>query len=215
MMRATKILLALSLGFACGCQHIEKQGETLPFYSDADFTPKWTEANSAAYDSIHSIAPFAFVNQDGDTISEKTFEGKICVADFFFTSCGGICPTMTANMKKIQDAFKDDDEVLLLSHSVTPEMDSVSVLREYARSVGAITGKWHLVTGAKEAIYQIARKSYFADEDLGEQRSEDDFLHTENFLLIDKKRRIRGVYKGTFPLEISRLIEDIRILQSE
>jgi protein SCO1/2 len=137
------------------------------------------------------------------------------VADFFFTSCGGICPTMTQRMKLIQDAYPNDEHVMLISHSVTPVDDSVSVLRQYAEENGINYPQWRLVTGDKKEIYTLARHSYFADEDLGEQVSENDFLHSELFLLIDVNKRIRGVYNGTSTLDVQRLIGDIATLKSE
>lgn len=212
-MQVINLLIGFLIMFFSSCTI--SNDETLPFYVDSDFTPQWIGTGSKEYKKIHTIAPFTFINQNGMTIDETDFNDRIYVVDFFFTSCGGICPKMTSNMVKIQEAFKGDDKVLLLSHSVTPEQDSVAVLRKYARSVGAISGKWHLVTGPKEAIYTVARKSYFADEDLGQPINDNDFLHTENLILVDKKRRIRGLYKGTMPMDVNRLIADISILKEE
>ncbi|MEK7729719.1 MAG: SCO family protein [candidate division KSB1 bacterium] len=199
----------------CACHHSAPQTETLPYYASADFTPRWIAANTSALNALPRIAPFVLLNQNGECITEQNFAGKIYVADFIFTSCGGICPNMTSNMRKVQEAFKNDDEVLLLSHSVTPELDSVAVLKSYAERNEVIAGKWHLVTGERKVIYGLARSSYFADEDLGLPREENDILHTENFFLIDRQRRIRGVYNGVLPAEIARLIEDIEILKRE
>lgn len=199
--------------FCIGCS--TGKHEELPFYVDADFTPKWISARSEEYAMIHKVSPFSLTNQNGEIITDEDFEGKLYVADFFFTSCGRICPRVASNMKKVQEAVSDDSEVLLISHSVTPERDSVAVLREYAQKIGAKSGKWHLVTGTRKEIYKLARESYFADEDLGLAKSDDEFLHTENLILVDKDRRIRGIYKGTFPTEIDRLVEDIGILKRE
>ena len=194
----------------------EKQAiRKLPFYNTADFTPQWIESGSALYDSIHTIPAFAFINQDGKAITEKTVAGKIYVADFFFTSCPGICKRLTTNMALVQNAYKDDAGVLLVSHSVTPENDSIPRLKQYANSFGVVSGKWHLVTGNRDRIYNIARRAYFADEDMGEQKSNNDFLHTENLLLIDTHRRIRGVYKGTSVKDVDDLIADIQVLKRE
>ncbi len=148
-------------------------------------------------------------------VTEKTFAGKIYVADFFFTSCPGICKRLTTNLTLVQTAFKDDDKVLLLSHSVTPETDNVDRLQQYAVSYGVIKNKWHLVTGSREQIYGIARNAYYADEDMGVKKNSSDFLHTENILLIDKHRRIRGVYKGTSVKDVNDLIADIKTLELE
>ena len=193
----------------------EKEARVLPFYTTADFTPQWIVPNSAVMKSLHSIPPFNFTNQDGESVSEKTFAGKIYVADFFFTACPGICKKLTTHLSLVQNAFLQDTMVLLLSHSVTPESDIVSQLKKYAKSFGVISNKWHLVTGNRDAIYNIARKAYFADEDMGAKKNSADFLHTENMLLIDKHRRIRGVYKGTSLKDVNDLISDITILKAE
>lgn len=214
-MRYQSKCLLMMLVLCLGCQRRTPETETLPYYASADFTPHWINDGDNSIKSIPQIAPFALINQDGDTVTEKNFAGKIYVADFIFTSCGGICPNMTNNMRKVQETFKDDSEVLLLSHSVTPELDSVAVLKNYAALNGVTAGKWHLVTGDRKMIYDLARHSYFADEDLGRQRDENEFLHTENFFLIDRQRRIRGVYNGVMPAEITRLLDDIRTLKKE
>ena len=191
------------------------EARVLPFYTTADFTPQWINTNSSYLHSLHTIPPFQFTNQEGKSVSEKTFAGKIYVADFFFTACPGICKKLTSHLSLVQSAFLKDTLVLLLSHSVTPESDSVPQLKKYAQSFGVISNKWHLVTGNRDAIYNIARKAYFADEDMGEKKNSADFLHTENMLLIDKGRRIRGVYKGTSLKDVKDLISDIRILKAE
>lgn len=188
--------------------------EKLPFYSDATFTPTWVETESQQTD-LHKIPPFELINQYGDTITENTFKNKIYVTDFFFTSCPGICPKMTNNMLLIQSAFEKDEEVLLLSHSVTPEYDSVPVLKHYADAKGVLEKKWHLATGNRAEIYELGRTAYFVDEDLGEPKGLEDFLHTENFILIDKNRHIRGIYNGLNKTAISQLIADIKTLKKE
>ena len=187
----------------------------LPFINKPDFTPEWIEKKDASYSSIHRIPAFAFTDQDGKTVTEKTVEGKIYVADFIFTRCASICPKMTSNMGTLQEKFKDDPDVLLLSHSVTPEMDSVPVLKKYAGERGVISGKWHLLTGNKDDIYRLAKKEYYAGDTIGYYQTGNEFLHTENFILVDKQRRIRGVYNGTLSLEMQRLIEDIGTLKKE
>jgi protein SCO1 len=192
-----------------------KKADNLPFFNRPDFTPEWIESNSPEYKKIHTIPAFSFINQDGQTITEKTLEGKIYVVDFIFTQCGSICPKMTGNMYKLQQNFKNDPEVLLLSHSVTPKMDSVPRLKKYAQKHGIISGKWHLLTGDETEIYTLAKKQYFAGDSVGYYGNQNDFLHTENFILIDKQRRIRGVYNGTLALEMERLTEDIITLKGE
>jgi len=187
----------------------------LPFINSPDFTPEWIEKSDKAYSSIHTIPAFSFTNQDGKTITEKTVEGKIYVADFIFTRCGSICPKMTGNMALLQTAFKNYDDVLLLSHSVTPQMDSVPVLKKYAEEKGVISGKWHLLTGNENEIYSLVKKQYFAGDTIGYYQTGNEFLHTENFILVDKHRRIRGVYNGTLGVEMDRLKEDIGVLLKE
>lgn len=188
---------------------------SLPFINQPDFTPEWITKKDSNYSSIHQIPPFSFTNQDDATITEKNVSGKIYVADFIFTRCGSICPKMTANMSVLQDRFKNDADLLLLSHSVTPEMDSVPVLHKYAQAKGIISGKWHLLTGKQDEIYSLARQQYFAGDTIGFYQTNNEFLHTENFILVDKHRRIRGVYNGTLPIEMERLIEDINTLKRD
>ncbi len=189
--------------------------ETLPFYNDPEFTPHWIESSSAGYDSIHTIPSFSFTDQDGQTVTEKMVEGKIYVANFMFTSCVSICPVMTDNMKILQKEFEHDEEVVLLSHSVLPTVDSVSVLKKYAERKGIISSKWHLLTGNRDSIYSLAKRQYYAGDSIGFYGNQRDFLHTENFILVDKHRRIRGVYNGTIKFEMDRIIEDIRTLMKE
>ena len=183
----------------------------LPFYRNADLTPEWLAQPSADEAAMHQVGDFAFVNQDGEMVTAHDFAGKIYVANFFFVHCPGICPTMRTNLAKIQQAFLDDDAVLLLSHTVQPETDTVPVLQNYATVNDVVSGKWHLVTGTREAIYALARDAYFAD--LEADLAEDNFLHSENFYLIDQAGRIRGIYNGTLPLDVQQLIEDIAILK--
>ena len=212
-------LLLISLIVFASCK--EKPGlkqsrvATLPFYKEASFTPYWLDETSDEANSFHKIPVFSLTNQLGETVTNETFEDKIYVADFFFTTCPGICLKMTANMSVVQEAFKEEDKVLLLSHSVTPVKDSVPVLNAYAKERGIISSKWHLVTGDRKQIYDLGRESYFVEEDLGEVKTEDDFLHTENFVLIDKNRHIRGIYNGLNKTAIQQLIADVKTLQLE
>lgn len=186
----------------------------LPIYSPSDVNPRLVDASMQHIQKNHTIANFSLIDQNGKIITQKEYQNKIYVADFFFTRCGTICPIMSTNMRRLQDAFKNDSSVMLLSHSVTPEMDSVPILKEYALHKGAIDNKWHLVTGSKKHIYELARKSYFAVLDEGDG-GDQDFIHTEQFILIDKQKRIRGYYDGTNSEDVNRIIEDIAILQQE
>lgn len=210
-MKKVYILLSLiSFCFVISCQQPETQTR-LPFYNSADFTPEWIEKSDASYEQIHTIADFNFTNQEGKAVSNETLKGNIYVADFFFTICPSICPKMTSNLSRIQEGFSGD-KVKLVSYSVMPWADSVSVLKNYAEVKGIDNSQWHLLTGETEAIYDLARQSYFAEKEIGLDKSSDEFLHTENFILVDKMGRIRGVYNGTLGLEMTRLSQDIKTL---
>lgn len=162
----------------------------------------------------HKIADFSLINQNGKTITQDDYKDKIYVADFFFTTCQTICPIMTSNMTEVQKAIINDDEVMLLSHTVTPEIDTVEQLKRYALEKGVNDAKWNLVTGDKKQIYELARKSYLAVKDQGDGGAYD-MIHTENFMLIDKKKQIRGFYDGTKREDIERLLDDIKTLKKE
>lgn len=189
-----------------------KQKNGLPYYNTPDFTPLWDIAKLKT--ELHTIPAFSFIDQDNKKITDKTFDNKIYITNFFFTSCGSVCPTMTGNILKVQKAFPGNNEIGFISHSVTPWIDTVPKLKAYANRFG-IDSRWHLVTGDKDVIYQLARLAYFADDEGGFTKDSTEFLHTEHVLLIDKKKHIRGVYNGTLELEIDRLINDIKILLKE
>jgi len=187
----------------------------LPFFNVPDWTPAWIHKEDSGYVKIHSIPAFSFKDQEGENFTEADVEGKIYVANFFYTKCRGICPKMTTNMSLLQEAFKNDSTILLLSHSVTPELDSIAVLKKYAILNKVDSKKWHLLTGDKNEIYALAKQQYFAGDSVGFYQTGNEFLHTENFILVDQKRRIRGVYNGTLLLEIDRIKEDIQTLKLE
>ena len=208
-------MLFLLLAFAACKNKTTDKSLALPFINKPDFTPEWIAADDPAYKIIHTVPAFAFTNQNGETVTEKDVAGKIYVTDFIFTRCGSICPVMTTNMGLLQQKFKNDNNILLLSHSVTPDIDSVPVLKKYAQKNGIISGKWHLLTGNKQQIYAMAKKQYFAGDTIGYYQTGNEFLHTENFILVDKHRRIRGVYNGTLVLEMDRLMDDIATLKKE
>lgn len=199
-----------------------KPKKSLPIYNPSDINPELVDSTIQFIAKNHTIADFKFTNQNGKTITQKDYEGKIYVADFFFTTCPTICPKMTNNMVWLQNKLKDNPKVMLLSHSVTPEIDSVPVLKKYALDKGVIDAKWNLVTGDKRDIYYIARKSYLAVK-TGKPDELYDMVHTENFVLVDDKRRVRGFYDGTnldAPTEpgiknVSQLLEDILFLCNE
>ena len=191
-----------------------RQKKSLPVYNPSDVNPELVDSTVQYIQKYHAISDFSFTNQNGKTITQKDYEGKIYVADFFFTTCGSICPIMTTNMVDVQKAFFNNPKVMLLSHTVFPEIDSVSVLKAYAVKKGVDDRKWNLVTGDKKEIYALARKSYLAVK-LGKPSELYDMVHTENFVLVDTKRRVRGFYDGTKKEEIQRLIEDINFLLNE
>jgi protein SCO1/2 len=204
-----KITFIFTLIIFLSCK---EKNQVLPYYDTPDFTPKWDIKNKTLF---HTIRPFNLISQENRIFTEKDIDGKICVADFFFTTCPGICPKMTKSMSNIQKEFINDDEVLLLSHSVTPEKDSVSILKKYALEKNVNFKRWKLLTGNKNEIYDLGRKYYFVEEDEGIKKGNDVFLHTENFILIDKQRHIRGIYNGLDPNSINNLINDIKILKLE
>jgi protein SCO1/2 len=191
--------------------YVEKR---LPVYSPSDVNPKLVDASLKHIQNNHTIGDFSLLNQNGETITQQHYEGKIYIADFFFTRCQTICIAMAYNMSELQEHYKNDDEIMFLSHSVTPVMDSVPVLKAYAEAKGVIDGKWNVTTGSKKHIYDLARKNYFAvlDEGTGD---ENDFIHTEQFVLVDKERRIRGYYDGTNKEDMQKIIADIAILKEE
>ncbi|PJJ10034.1 protein SCO1/2 [Flavobacterium sp. 1] len=188
-----------------------KPSKTLPIYNPADVNPELVDSTVQYVSKYHTIADFSFTNQNGKTVTQKDYEGKVYVADFFFTTCGSICPKMTTNLVDVQKAIKNNPKVKLLSLSVFPETDSVPALKAYAKKYGVIDAKWDLVTGDKKEIYTMARKSYLAVK-MGKPEELYDMVHTENFVLVDQKRRVRGFYDGTKKEEIQRLIEDINWL---
>lgn len=184
---------------------------TLPVYNPSDFNPELVDKSLQGINKNHTVADFRLINQNGKLITQEDYLDKIYVTDFFFTRCPSICPIMTDNLVKIQEEFLNNDDIMLLSLSVTPIMDSVPVLREYADKKGVIDSKWNITTGDKKHIYELARKSYFAVVEQGDGGLQD-FIHTPNFILVDKEKQIRGIYDGTDDDEILRLISDIRIL---
>ena len=188
----------------------------MPYYNTPNFDPIFINNKSQVVKQItHTIDQFSFLNQDSVTVTQAIFENKIHVANFIFTTCGSICPVMTSNLKIVGDSFKEDNEVVLLSFSVTPWIDRPYVLKNYKTKNGITNSNWHLLTGDRASIYKLARQSYFAEENIGFSKDSSEFLHTEHVMLVDKTGRIRGVYNGTLSLEMQHLVEDIRSLKSE
>jgi protein SCO1/2 len=204
-----RILFFLFISAALLSCKEEVKKPLLPFYG-----PRETGPNGEGDTIYHTVPPFSFVNQEGKIVNDKDYAGKIYVADFFFVKCKGICPKMTVQMKRVHEQFKNDSMVMILSHTVDPENDSVAALAGYADTLNADTKKWNFVTGGKKELYDMARYGYYLtvmDGDGGP----DDFIHSETFVLIDPDKHIRGIYEGTSPSEVNRLIHDIGLLKQE
>ena len=209
-MRISYIPVVLLL-FVFGCKTSSEETKklVLPIIGEKKL------AGADGKDTIyHTVQPFSFINQYHDTITGKTVQGKIYVADFFFTSCRSICPKMSSQLIHVQDAFKNDNGVLILSHTVNPINDTVEVLKGYAQTYSAIKNKWHFLTGNKKAIYDMAKDSYLVNA-LEDDGTAEGFLHSELFILIDSQKRIRGMYDGTDSVAVVKLISDIKLLQQE
>lgn len=199
-------VIALSVCLqACSSKEVK-----VPYYNTADLTPTWQSSAE-----VHKVQDFSFTNQEGEEVTNDIFEHKVYVANFFFATCPGICPKMNSNMKTVAEKYSNNDAVKFISHSVTPYIDSVPKLKEYADMHGIDSKQWYLVTGSKGDIYRLARQSYFAEDEIGFNSDSTEFLHTERFVLVDKNKQIRGVYNGTVSLEMERLVTDIDMLLKE
>ena len=185
----------------------------LPVYQPSQVSEELVDTTMQYIRKYHTIGDFALTNQNGITITQEDYKDKMYVTDFFFTTCQTICPIMTDNMSRLQEELKGRDNILLLSHTVTPEIDTVEQLKRYAIEKGVDDSKWNLVTGDRKEIYDLARKSYMVAKDVPEEEYE--LIHTENFVLVDSKKRIRGYYDGTDSKEIDRLLGDIEVLELE
>lgn len=214
-MYRTVFLLLSSILFFC-CTDKKNHVTALPYYNEPSFTPVFIEDTKDVKSKItHTIDDFSFLNQDSVLVNQASVEGKIHVANFIFTACGSICPAMTKNMKVISDSLSQNKDLAFLSFSVTPWIDNPYILKKFKESYNIHNPNWHFLTGSKKDIYQLARQSYFAEEDIGFSKDSSEFLHTEHFILVDKQKRIRGIYNGTLLLEMHQLINDIRILEQE
>jgi len=210
------VFLLLSSFLIFSCNEKKKDTIDMPYYNSPDFEPVFIKNKSEVSKKItHKIDSFYFLNQDSISVSQSVFENKIHVANFIFTSCGSICPIMTSNFKIVGDKFKTDTTIVMLSYSVTPWIDKPYVLKKYMNKNGITNTNWHFLTGDRASIYKLARQSYFAEENIGFSKDSTEFLHTEHVILVDKAKRIRGIYNGTLSLEMQHLVEDIKSLQSE
>ena len=203
---ALKLFTGLTLALLSACSPENKSTLLLPIMGEKKLVNQDTV--------YHRVADFRLINQYGDTVSQKNTDGKIYVANFFFATCQSICPEMSSQLKLVQAAFAEDDSVLILSHSVNPMHDTVEVLSAYAAVYGAQKNKWHMLTGDKKQIYELAKSSYLVNA-LEDDGSPEGFLHSELFLLIDTKGRIRGMYDGTYAPDVQKLIKDINLLKKE
>jgi protein SCO1 len=188
--------------------------KSLPVYNPSDINPKLVDESVQSVTQLHRVGNFNLIDQEGKSLTEKQFQNKIYVTDFFFVTCPTICPKMATQMNRVYDEFVKNPDILFLSHTVMPEKDSVPVLLEYAQKLKVDNTKWKFVTGDKKDIYNLARKTYFAAITEGDGGI-DDFIHTENFILVDKEKRLRGFYDGTSEKDIDRLIADIYTLLRE
>ena len=208
------VILGLSIIIIAFFYKALKPTVVLPVYQPARVAPELVDESIQYVKKYHTIAPFSMTNQNGETISEQDYDNSIYVADFFFTTCPSICPIMTKNMYALQQRLGPYPAVKLLSFSVTPEIDSVEQLKRYAIENKVNDSRWNLVTGSKKEIYQLARKSYLVVKEDGDGGPHD-MIHTENFVLVDKQKRIRGYYDGTQAAAMDDILRDIAILIAE
>lgn len=213
MKRAIPIIIIIGVGIAIAYLMIDKP-KPLKVFNPIDLNPKLVDESVQSVDKFHRVTTFDLTDQDGNKVTENTFKDKIYITDFFFVTCPTICPKMTDQMHRVYQEFKDNDAILFLSHTVMPESDSVPVLKEYADKLKVSSNKWKFVTGDKKQIYNLARKTYFAAVTEGDG-GVDDFIHTENFILVDKEKRLRGFYDGTSKEDVDRLIREIYTLLEE
>lgn len=209
------LLLSILVGGVYLSYQILKPAPTLPIYNPSDLDRRLVADSLQRVGRNHKVLPFSLVNHTQDTITQANLEGKIYVADFFFTVCPDICKDMAVQKRRLQEIMAQEDDFVIVSHTVTPQIDSVPVMHAYAKLQGAQKDKWYLLTGDKPQIYRLARKSYFAVLDEGGNGDESDFIHTENFVLVDKEKRIRGYYDGTSAEDVDRLIQDLEYLKAE
>ena len=209
MSRLIKLSLIFFIFYLNSCNQVSK--DQLPIYNPTDFNSELVDTSLHNKIKNHKVDDFTLINQNGNVITQENYKDKIYVVDFFFTRCPSICPIMTDNLVKVQNQFINDNKVMLLSLSVTPYIDSVSVLKKYAQDKGVKDNKWNITTGDKKHIYNLARKSYFAVIEQGDGGLQD-FIHTPNFILVDTNKQIRGVYDGTDDEAVLKLIDDIEIL---
>ncbi|QMU29118.1 SCO family protein [Adhaeribacter radiodurans] len=208
--RASFLLLP---GLLFSCSQTESTQNTLPILGERETVEQVINGKTVTDTIYHQIPDFSFINQDSQQVTSQTLAGKIYVTDFFFTTCPTICPKMKSQLLRVYEKFKNNDQVVLLSHTIDPQHDSVAVLRDYAERLGVSSNKWHFVTGAKDSVYAIAAKYMVtAGEDENEAGG---FVHSGAFILVDTNRHVRGIYDGTIAEQVDKLIQDIPLLLAE
>lgn len=218
MKRILALALLLGIGVTIAYFMIQPKEKPLPIINPVDLESEMVDPEMLRIGRGHHVANFSFLNQEGETITQAEVEGKVYVVEYFFTTCGTICPRMNDQMRRIQLKFADNDDVRLMSFTVNPEVDTVAQMKSYADDHGAKNGQWHFLTGPKEDLYALARKSFFVlkpaeAKNLGDVGS--DFIHTNNFVLVDQQGRLRGYYDGTSAKEVDELMKDIERLLEE
>lgn len=220
MARILALALIFGIGVTVAYFFMQPKEEPLPYFNPTDMQEDVVDSTlfAAQVGHGHTIGDFSFVNQDGKVITQKEIEGRVSVTEYFFTTCGSICPVMNQEMQRVQKAFKNEQDLRILSFTVNPEVDTVEQMNRYAKGHGAIAGKWHFLTGEKKELYALARKSFFVLKPAEAQNLGDaggDFIHTNNFVLVDREKNIRGYYDGTDKKEVDQLILDIQKLLDE
>ncbi|MHC2992456.1 electron transporter SenC [Pontibacter sp. HJ8] len=205
---AVALLLAVSTGFWQGCSDKSSAANgDLPILGEREVVERQVDGRQVTDTVYHQIPDFAFINQDSQVVTSLTLQNKVYVTDFFFTTCPTICPKMKSQMLRVYETYKDEPQLMLLSHTIDPKHDTVAVLRDYADRLQVSSDKWHFVTGAKDSIYDIAMQYMVtALEDADEPGG---FVHSGAFVLVDQNRHVRGIYDGTDPAQVDQLIQDI------
>lgn len=187
----------------------------LPYFAKKDLEPFWEKEEKNFSPRAIQIPDFQLTNQDNKTFTNKEMRGKLTVVSFFYTLCHGICPNIVEQLKKVQDAYSNDPIITIVSYSITPDLDKADVLKKYATEKKIKSSKWNLLTGKREVIYDLARRSFQADTEASDKMSDKDFVHSENLYLLDSSLRLRGIYNGVRKNSVQKLIEDIALLQNE
>jgi protein SCO1/2 len=219
MYRILFLIVFFIVGVTISYQYLKpSEKKKLPVINPIDISEEMVDPELLRVGYGHKIGDFSFLDQNGKTITQKDVKGKIFVAEYFFTTCQTICPIMNKQMQRVHEAYRGNDQVNILSFTVNPEIDTVEQMKRYADEHKANAEKWHFLTGEKDKLYELARKSFFVlkpaeSQNLGDVGS--DFIHTNNFVLVDQKMRIRGYYDGTNKKEVDRLIKDIDLLLNE